>query len=561
MLIDPKFLTLNQLLGERLFRIPNYQRAYSWKRKQREDMFQDIRVLRENEEKRHFMATIVGLKRNTRTIVTDDFAVIDIVDGQQRLTTLALLLKAIEQSLDQNIPVQGKLKRELQELLVKQDEHSLLLLQTNHDTNQYYVNFIRQGVAPAPEEADTLADRSLLRAIHDCREFVVEWDDPVELTAVLKNRLTFIFHQIDNEGAAYTVFEVLNSRGLPVAWLDRLKSYLMAIAFEHDQGNRQEVIEELHSIWTELYRVIGLRQGMSAEALRFAATLRARARRSRVWSEADAVEDLRDQAGEDPANAIDLSHWLLAVARAVDEFLEDATRAQAAVRVAHARLVAVAVLLRDFDAEEQRALLDAWEQVSFRIFGLCRKDARSKVGDYVRLAWEISANEADVGEIREELDRIGSDDEEHGIEWAVEHTRDHNCYEGWEEELRYLLFRYEQHLAGQKGTELTNEQWNRVWATSPAKSIEHVLPQSKGSDRRDEDDVFVHRLGNLTMLPPGLNSQLRDRDPIEKVDEYRETGLLITSDVARRIEDAGGWGVEQVAEREDQILEWIRETW
>lgn len=90
----------------------------------------------------------------------------------------------------------------------------------------------------------------------------------------------------------YTVFEVLNSRGLPVAWLDRLKSSLMAKAFEAGGGD-QAYIKELHTIWSSIYRTIGMRQAMSSEALRFAATLKSSQRPNKVLGEEDAVETKR----------------------------------------------------------------------------------------------------------------------------------------------------------------------------------------------------------------------------------------------------------------------------
>ncbi len=89
--IRPEYLTLDQLLAKRLFRIPHYQRAYSWTSKERSDMFKDISKLKDKPDNSHFMATIVGLHRETKTIVTDQYNVIEIVDGQQRLTTLVLL--------------------------------------------------------------------------------------------------------------------------------------------------------------------------------------------------------------------------------------------------------------------------------------------------------------------------------------------------------------------------------------------------------------------------------------------------------------------------------------
>jgi len=55
----------------------------------------------------------------------------------------------------------------------------------------------------------------------------------------------------------------LNSRGLDVSWLDRLKSILMGTAFELKNANVEGLIKDLHTVWRDIYRVIGLRQGLS----------------------------------------------------------------------------------------------------------------------------------------------------------------------------------------------------------------------------------------------------------------------------------------------------------
>ena len=60
----------------------------------------------------------------------------------------------------------------------------------------------------------------------------------MDLVILLKSKLYFILHVIDDEGSVYTVFEVLNSRGLEVDWLDKCKSMLMGIAFEKLKGKK-----------------------------------------------------------------------------------------------------------------------------------------------------------------------------------------------------------------------------------------------------------------------------------------------------------------------------------
>ena len=559
--IQPKFIKFAELLEKRLFRIPHYQRAYSWRRSERQDMFKDIQKLKDRTGSSHFMATVVGLRRDTVPIVTDEYDVIEIVDGQQRLTTLVILLKVIAQDLESSLTdddktaltTEARLERELQELLVKQDEVSLILLQTNHDRSQHFANFLRHGTSPPVSEAQTLADRELLRAIHECKSFVKKWGNPTELLRLLKNQLYFILHETHDEEAVYTVFEVLNNRGLEVSWLAKLKSRLMEVVFETDQGNRSEHIEELHRIWGAFYGTVGLREGIDTEALRFAATLRYRYSIRKILNEEGAVNSLMNEVGTRTAKTVEISDWLLKVVNAVNR-LQEVMR-QPVTKIRHARLLAVSIILRDFPDDIERKLLDQWEKTSFRIFGLCRKDARTGVGDFVQLACEIQKNlDLSSDDISEKIRKIGAG---YTIESAGYLLYNTDCYNGWEAELRYLLYRYEEHLAKQRGQKFDNVQWKRIWEESAVNSIEHILPQSKGSQYSWQNGIFVHRLGNLLLLPPRLNSELRDKDPQEKADDYRQTGLLIAGDVAEMILQEEGWGEADIESRESQLLKWI----
>ncbi|MBU0621241.1 MAG: DUF262 domain-containing protein [Gammaproteobacteria bacterium] len=202
--IHPQYMPLAKLLNDRLFRIPEYQRSYSWSSKERQDLFTDIiKTHEKGVEAGHFMAATVCLRRNKQVLGTDEFQVVEVVDGQQRLTTLIILLKAITLALNKEDKVENKLAGELEELLVKADTDDLLLLQTNHDSSHHYVNFMRKGTAPASDDAKTIANRELLKAIEDCTEFVLAWRDRGEtipsLVALLKNRLYFLLHEIEDE--------------------------------------------------------------------------------------------------------------------------------------------------------------------------------------------------------------------------------------------------------------------------------------------------------------------------------------------------------------------------
>ena len=142
---------------------------------------------------------------------------------------------------------------------------------------------------------------------------------------------------------------------------------------------------------------------------------------------------------------------------------------------------------------------------------------------------------------------------EYPIDTGVANLAQKNCYEGWEEKLRYFLYRYEEHLSKESGQNFDNEQWDRIWEASASQSIEHIAPQSR-------EDNYTHWLGNLMLLPPNLNSKLGDREPRDKAQEYRNTGLLSAGEVARCIESTG-WQERDVCDRENRLLEWAKREW
>jgi Protein of unknown function DUF262/Protein of unknown function (DUF1524) len=553
MQLQPQLLNLNNLLSGRLFRIPEFQRAYAWEKKQRTDLFDDIKRIRKSNED-HFMATVVGLSREKKLIVADEFTVVDIVDGQQRLTTLIILLKTIQKGLDTTNKVEKKFAEELTQLLVKGDEHNLLLLQTNHDTSHIFVDYIRDGIIPNIV-AGTSADQNIIDACVECEDFIKGWKSQggtlIELIGIIRNRLWAIFHSVDDEGLVYRVFEVLNSRGLDVASIDKLKSQLMGLAFEHGaNAGREDAIKELHHIWQDIYRTIG-KQKFTTETIRFAATLKTArdASHKRPLDEEKSLQTLVTLAGTKPKQIIDCAKWLQSVVMAEDRLLLN-HRWRAVTQILQARLVAIAVLLRRFIPSEQTNILGRWERVSFRIYGLSNNDAKKKVGDYTSLAWSIINDRLSVDEIMRRLSELGKD---YPITKVMDEIDLSNAYEGWTEEVRYCFYRYDEYLAVKAGEKLNEYQWNKIWMEEPAKSVEHIKPQSSGVS-------YMHHLGNLMMLPPGVNSKLRDDDASSKAKTYQTCGLLSSIEVAKLIEK-GKWDKATVDARAKALLAWARTQW
>lgn len=554
MSLNPMHLSVAKLLDGRLFQIPDYQRAYSWQTRQRKDLFSDIEEAHRS-GREHFMATVVALARDKRWIAADEFQTAELVDGQQRITTIVILLKAIEKALPADGDSgQSKAKHVLGSLLVKGDDHSLVLLQTNHDSSNVFTSYIRTGRVDQ-KSISAASDKNIVDAVEECETFVADWaanGKIIDLLGTIRNRLTMVYHELSDEATVYRVFEVLNSRGLDVRWIDKTKSQLMASIFEFvDEGSRADALREMRSIWQDIYRILGLKQQLGSESLRFAATLSIETRPNRVLGEEDAALELIKSGGNELRTIVDTAQWLRKMVRLVSDLNSDKRRA-AVTKISHARFLAISIMAREFDKEVQEELLSAWEKITFRIFGLFGADTRMKVGEYVRLAQSVFKDNLSSDQILKYINELGRD-------YCVEDLLSDNdfwsnSYEGWAEELRYLLFRYDEYLAAQSGEQINQLQWNKIWTLEPSTSVEHIVPQSA-------DAEFKHHLGNLVMLTPGMNSSLQDDPPCQKSDAYVSCGLRDTMAVGAIIKERGDWDEVQVTDRAARIGKFVRIEW
>ncbi len=569
MALKPEYLPLIKVLEKKLFAIPDYQRAYSWKSQQRKELFDDIEkiLFASDSNRHHFMATIVCLQTNqTEEIGTDELERLDIVDGQQRLTTLIILLKAIAIYLE---ACGGEIEKaeadKLNELIVK-DNGRLILLQTNHVSKVMFADYLMHGKMPDESDLTTLAEYNLNAAFVECAKFVDSFGTSeaiLNLLKIVKNRLDFIFYVLEDEGAVYTVFEVLNSRGLAVAWLDKCKSMLMGIIFEsYSAIQAKEKMILLHDIWSNIYATIGKQLVKDDEILTVSATL---------WYEGEtlgkplsverAVECFRELCEKDANRTIDISRWILKVTKELVKLYSN-PRLNAVTDISHARMLAIAIRLAEHYSQAERdEMLDEWEKITFLIFGLHRMDSRFRVGDYVRTARKISKNIINkndaINEIRAIADRFT-------IKEAIAKIMGEDWYGSFDNDLKYLLYRYEEYLSAKAGEKISEELWEKIWSGSPATTIEHIHPKTytekwkgKIGDNQEQVDEIVNRLGNLVLLPPGINSKAAQKVFSEKKEVYKSYHLLMLNSITV-MDD---WNQTTIENREIELLDFIEEMW
>lgn len=563
-MIEPRYGVLQTLFADRVFRIPHYQRFYSWRTRQRDDLFGDIRKLaKDKSDRHHFMATIVCHRTaETKSVGAALYRVFDVVDGQQRLTTLILLLKCIELAL----PTESEDRAELAKTLVKRDGH-IILLQTNNANEVNFNRFIREGDEPSKSDIITHADRNLANAIRECRSFVKEWTDGDAILGLMRmilHRLGFVVYDTEDSQAVYTVFEVLNSRGLAVDWLDKTKSALMGRAFELASSNAaaEAEMQSLQSLWGQIYGAIAKEDVPGDEILRITATLHYGSGQGRPLSAEDALDAIRRAAATfDKPRAI--SGQLLDVARKLVELSENAHLGPV-TKILHARLLAVALnSAKGVSEPERERILEQWERVTFRIFGLHWNDSRVKVGDYVRLAIKVAQGDLELRTFNQIMSALRVLGAEYSIDAALkEGLVGKNFYER-ADECRYVLWCYEEYLAVASGVKVDEQLRAIIWARQPAATIEHIIPQWPHGTTWIERlkgapvEPNVHRVGNLLLLPMEQNAGA-GRLPFER---KKEIYSKFNSKMAREVCKSSDWTLNEIDEREKRIVEWARSRW
>jgi uncharacterized protein with ParB-like and HNH nuclease domain len=201
--------------------VPDYQRQYSWTEDQWMGFWNDLMAL--TDDKQHFLGSLVVIERNGGL---NDLHVLEIVDGQQRLTTISLLLVVLrEQYRDgENDSKAERIDDDyLWEKDLDENRHQNLELSTfDNDT---YLKILRS-------KWEDIDDGNIKKAI----EFFVSRvnglsDSEIdELYKRLLRSVTLVSIECDGEQSAFRLFETLNDRGLELSAIDLMKNYVFSVA-------------------------------------------------------------------------------------------------------------------------------------------------------------------------------------------------------------------------------------------------------------------------------------------------------------------------------------------
>jgi uncharacterized protein with ParB-like and HNH nuclease domain len=261
--------TFKALFSEYRFHIPDYQRGYAWTKDQLDDLLNDILTL--TEENEHFTGLLVLKENEDPDLVVEIEGtkpkVFDVVDGQQRLTTIVILLNEVKNAMEQyggdgfgSIP--GKISETylygpgpgLKPVL------RLILDQNNRD---YFMHNILNVGGVRLQGPEIRSNENLAFAQKHFREFFsnqqVEKDDKYpdwlrSFYGKVVGQLKVMVYWLRSAADAGVVFESMNSRGKDPNQLDIVKNYLLFLASKLGHDLNRQLTESINDNWKTIFR-------------------------------------------------------------------------------------------------------------------------------------------------------------------------------------------------------------------------------------------------------------------------------------------------------------------
>lgn len=264
-------LTVEKLFSGRLLRVPDYQRGYAWDKKNWTDFLEDLDLLPRG--KHHYTGTVV-LDRVTKPpegeapepSVWDQsgfgYEVFNIVDGQQRMTTVVLLLDAIRRELARD-PAHKSLAQGTTAAYVRVPSAAgewLHKLELNADSNKFWVNSVLAD-APGPEPALNASQKRLAAAKAHFAAYLTQQREArgdaytgwlLGLRTKITSNLVFVPYEVSTSAEVGVIFEVMNDRGKQLTELEKAKNYLLYLSSKLDLPPHS-LADTVNTTWAEVF--------------------------------------------------------------------------------------------------------------------------------------------------------------------------------------------------------------------------------------------------------------------------------------------------------------------
>lgn len=536
--------------------IPSFQRPYAWTEEETGELFDDLFDFYENEgtDEQYFLGSVVLVKE-------DDKPHAEVIDGQQRLTTLTILLAAITSKLS------GDDRSDFKNYIIEPGRASqgiaskprLQIRKRDRDFFKKYIQDMKfdELFALAPEAQDTEAKANIIRnakllmdRIHD--NLSTE-SSIIQFGAFLVQRCLLVAVSTPTEQAAFRIFSVMNSRGMSLLATDIIKADVIGAIPDQKQQEYNDKWEELEvelsrSGFNDLFGHIRMiktkikaKKSLQEEFYKYVlpdinASTAIDFIENTLEPYADAYSAIKNSqyigtSGVDEVNdilrwlnRIDNSDWVPVAMLYYVKHKNDANAMNQFLR----KLERLAAYMR----------ATSWD-VSHRIERYARvlDDIENATGTGYGSSIELTATE-----IAEFLDRLNSD-----IYKMVSNKRN------------YLILRLDSFVSD-----------GAAKYDSKVLTIEHVLPQTIAPGSKweanwpnaAERDQWLHKIGNILPLSKRKNTQAQNYEFDVKKEKYFKgksgtASYALTSQVLSYSE----WTPAVVKKRQEELIEVYKRNW
>ncbi|MDW9972819.1 DUF262 domain-containing protein [Sinorhizobium meliloti] len=534
--------TISQILTEQIcYEIPAYQRPYSWEKGNVEQLLDDVWEAYEAKDEEYFIGSLITIER-------DKGQLYDVVDGQQRLTTLNLIFSRLRDAVDE--PAKSELGRRVlpRNALTGEEETPRLTLRQRDQS--FFRKFVLSG-QPVPDavrkeivkEQDAPKQR-IVENLEAIDAFIAHHDQKtLKLFAnFLLSRVYVVFVTTASWQSAYRLFNVLNARGMALSNADLIKNMLFArLAGDATRSS------ELDEAWLELEEQIGIERLDQFLAHHRSSIVATKARKA-----------LHEEFEPLIEAAVTPFSFLEGLNKSASNYLRilrndfEKTAARRAVRSLRRAAFEewipplLAFLNAPIEGLEESEFVDLLERITYQnwirrlaftarltaYFQLITAIHTGKGADDIRAIFRANANDDEF--------RVLLDGEVYGRPFA-----------------HAVLLRLEE---ADQDESVTKDFGGKI-------TIEHVLPQALKDaywrERFSDNDhrLWLHRLGNLALLA-GIKNYKAQYFPFERKKRiYAERNNRVSFDTTKPILDAEHWTIELLSARQSDLIERAHRIW
>jgi len=254
--------TLPEIFNNKIFRIPDYQRGYAWSSKQLNDFWNDLNNLDKN--RIHYTGMITVEEKN---------GIYYVIDGQQRLTTIIILLKVLLNDYEEEwIGDDDGFEKEdlIKTFLYKKSGKKQKIIKPifgYEKDNPSDCYFKKNILVIEDSECDLINYESIYtKNLLNAKQFFEEKIDGFSqekiegLILKILNQLKFNLYELDDELDEFVTFEVMNNRGKPLTTLELLKNRLIYLTTLFKDYSEEEILKlrnDINNSWKIIYEYLG----------------------------------------------------------------------------------------------------------------------------------------------------------------------------------------------------------------------------------------------------------------------------------------------------------------